>query len=119
MQLGNTGNTWIYSWYGNPNGVDVQSLNPPLGTLLIDIQSGLLYRKTTDFFDNTNAYVVLSDSGSSVLVVATAPATFTDFSVFPGGIAPSSGVYEAYTTTKRWSYVGGDTQWRYSDLISA
>jgi hypothetical protein len=50
--------------------------------------------------------------------ISPAPATFTDFSMF-GGIMPVLGVYFALTLGQLWVYASGDTQWRYSDLISA
>lgn len=48
-----------------------------------------------------------------------APSTFTDFSMFAGGIAPSSGLWFASTPGQLWHYAGGDTQWRYDQSISA
>jgi hypothetical protein len=50
--------------------------------------------------------------------ISPAPANFTDFSMF-GGAPPTVGVYFALTPGQLWVYASGDTQWRYSDLISA
>lgn len=60
-------------------------------------------------------------SSSGVTPASAAPAgnNFTDFSMFPGNTAPATGTYIALTPTRAWFFNGGDTQWRYSDLLSA
>ena len=47
------------------------------------------------------------------------PSGFTDASMFPGNAFPATGLYFAGTVNQLWSFTGGDTQWRYADLISA
>lgn len=65
--------------------------------------------------------IVESGGGGGVngIAVETAPANFTDFSMFPNGQAPATGTYIALTPTKQWLFTAGDTQWRYTDRISS
>lgn len=44
---------------------------------------------------------------------------YHDFSMFPGGTAPVVGYYISATDTKEWSFRGGDTQWRFKDLMAS
>lgn len=62
--------------------------------------------------------VIGNGSFSMGVTPLTAPATFTDASMFPGGVFPAAGLYFAGTPAQLWSYQGGDSQWRYSDLVS-
>lgn len=54
-------------------------------------------------------------SGTSAQVV-TAPTNTTDFSMLPGGVAPTSGVYWApRDNSTLWTISGGNNQWRVVD----
>lgn len=57
--------------------------------------------------------------GGAGFTTVTAPTGFFDFSMFSGGVAPISGEYIAFTPTLQWAFIAPDTQWRYSDRISA
>lgn len=51
-------------------------------------------------------------SGTAAQVV-TAPSSDSDFSMFPGGVAPSSGVYFAPRDNATiWSFAAGQTTWK-------
>ena len=84
---------------------------------------GMCAAELAAMFPDKYAEVLLTQlatngSGGNAITEVTAPANFTDFSMFPNGMAPVSGTYQALTSTRQWLYVAGDTQWRYTDLIS-
>ena len=56
-------------------------------------------------------------SFTSVNVSSTIPTSGTDFSMFPGGVAPTSGYYLVMTPTGLWYFCGGLgwTAWRIAD----
>jgi hypothetical protein len=47
-----------------------------------------------------------------VQYLADAPAHQTDFFMFPGGLPPASGLYQAATDTHIYTFQGGWTQWK-------
>lgn len=56
----------------------------------------------------------------NIYYITPAPSAFTDFSMFPGGMAPSAGgLYLAEDSLYQWSFVGGQAQWRRSNLESS
>lgn len=80
---------------------------------------GMCAEELAMMFPGKFAAVLLdSGSGGGAFTEVIAPANFTDFSMFPNGTPPTTGVYIAFTPTQEWVYVGGDTQWRYTDRIS-
>jgi hypothetical protein len=57
--------------------------------------------------------------GGSYPQTVTAPANITDFSMFSGGVAPTSGVYFApRDQSTLWTIEGGDSQWTVIDKNS-
>lgn len=64
----------------------------------------------------TNNIGSISGGGSGSAQVVTAPANTTDFSMLPGGVAPTSGVYWApRDNSTLWTIQGGSDQWRVVD----
>lgn len=67
-----------------------------------------------------NAAIVAGQGGggdtSGSAQVVTTPANVTDFSMLPGGVAPTSGVYFApRDLSTLWTIAAGDTQWTVVD----
>jgi hypothetical protein len=53
--------------------------------------------------------------GGSFPTIVTAPTTFTDYSMFPGGVFPASGIYQAYSSNYLWTLDASvDTTWQQS-----
>lgn len=56
------------------------------------------------------------DVGS--LMTVGVPSSKTDFSVLPGGVAPSTGSYTAIDTNIVWTIKGGETEWKTSNRFT-
>lgn len=53
--------------------------------------------------------------GGGPIQLETAPTTFSDSSMFPGGVFPATGAYQAYDENYIWSFDASvDTGWQQS-----
>jgi len=56
----------------------------------------------------------LAAAMGTVILIAAAPSADTDFSMFTGAVAPTTGCYLAMTPTALWYFRGGWTSWRHA-----
>lgn len=92
----------LYKAVADLNGILTNGMQPNAQDRVWD----LLYKLTTNIG-------LVASGGSSGGVVVTAPANINDFSMFPGGVAPSSGVYFAPRDNGSiWEYSAGQTTWK-------
>lgn len=52
-EAGNIPQRYVWESHGSPVNVSVSIINPPLGAIVIDDTTGNVYRKTTNYGDNT------------------------------------------------------------------
>ena len=61
---------------------------------------------------------VLMDTGNLIVHVTDVPDTKGDFTMFAGGVAPTTGLYHAADGNYLYTFKGGWTQWRRSPIAS-
>ena len=81
-----------------------------VGTV-IDVTFTFTLRIWNNVIQSGGPVPVPAISFSSAQYVTTVPASNTDFSMFPGGVAPTTGFYLAPSLTKLWVFSGGWSAW--------
>lgn len=54
---------------------------------------------------------------NGVVLDTTIPTSKTDFSMFPGNVAPTAGSYQALDTNTLWTIKGGESFWQTSNRV--